>query len=302
MLRATLAAAVIGAVGASAAGCTSAGPGHPSASSSPAAATSAPTTPVASPSQISSSARASSAPATRSSAPSVALGLPAVSFPPGTGPVIVLNPGHNGGNAANPAVINQQVPAGFGEYKACDTTGTNTDAGYTEHAFNWDVALRVRSILQAHGVRVVLTRPSDTGVGPCVDQRAAIGNEPGVAAVVSIHSDGAPPQDHGFHVCYASRPPAGAAVQAQSVRLSQAIHDALLRGSGFVPAAYIGDGNGYFPRSDLAALNLAMGPSTFLEIGNMRNSNDASVESSAAGRERIAMAVASGILNWLAAR
>ena len=42
----------------------------------------------------------------------------------------MLNPGHNGGNAANPAAINRQVPAGFGQYKACDTTGTETNDGY----------------------------------------------------------------------------------------------------------------------------------------------------------------------------
>jgi N-acetylmuramoyl-L-alanine amidase len=213
--------------------------------------------------------------------------------------VIVLNPGHNGGNASHVAEINRPVPAGFGQYKACDTTGTNTDAGYTEHEFNWDVTLRVRAILQAHGVRVVLTRPNDSGVGPCVDQRAATGNAPGVAATISIHADGAPAEDHGFHVCYASQPPAGPTMDSRSRRLSTAVHDALLRGSGLVPAAYIGDGHGYFPRSDLAGLNLAQGPATFLEIGNMRNASDAARLSSAAGRAQIAAAVASGILAYL---
>src|SRR3954471_18965938 len=76
---------------------------------------------------------------------------------------VVLNPGHNGGNATHSAAINRQVPAGYGTYKACATTGTTTNAGYPEHAFNWDVSLRVRTILRAHGIRVVLTRPSDTG-------------------------------------------------------------------------------------------------------------------------------------------
>jgi N-acetylmuramoyl-L-alanine amidase len=224
--------------------------------------------------------------------------VPAASFPPGTGPVVALNPGHNGGNASNPAEINRQVPAGFGEYKACDTTGTETNAGYSEHAFNWDVTLRVRTILQAHGVRVILTRPNDSGVGPCVDQRAAIGNQAGVAAVVSIHSDGAAPDGHGFHVCYASRPPAGAQVDAKSRALSTAVHDALGRSSGLVPSTYLGS-NGYFPRSDLAGLNLATVPATFLELGNMRNAGDAALLTSVAGRQRIATAVAAGILSYV---
>ena len=220
-------------------------------------------------------------------------------FPAGSGPLVVLNPGHNGGNATHLAEINRQVPAGFGQYKACDTTGTNTVSGYSEHAFNWDVTLRVRAALQARGVRVVLTRPNDTGVGPCVDQRAAIGNATGVAAVISIHSDGtASGAGRGFHVCEASRPPAGATIAARSHSLSVAIHDALVRSSGLVPSTYIGT-NGYYPRSDLAGLNLAVRPATFLELGNMRNAADAALLTSPAGRERIAEAVAAGILGYL---
>jgi N-acetylmuramoyl-L-alanine amidase len=211
----------------------------------------------------------------------------------------VLNPGHNGGNASHLDEINRQVPAGFGEYKACDTTGTNTESGYTEHAFNWDVTLRVRQILQSHGVRVVLTRPDDNGVGPCVDQRAAIGNGPNVAAVVSIHADGTPTgSGQGFHVCEDSRPPAGAAMAARSHALTVAVHDALARSSGLVPSTYIGS-NGYYPRSDLAGLNLSVRPTTFLELGNMRNAQDAALLTSTSGRQRIAEAVAAGILAFL---
>jgi len=199
---------------------------------------------------------------------------------------VVLNPGHNGGNASHPDEISRQVPAGNGTTKACDTTGTTTNAGYPEHAFNWDVTLRVRA------------RPTDDGVGPCVDQRARIGNQAGVAAVISIHADGATADGHGFHVCESLSRPAGAAVGAASHRLTVGLHDALLRGSGMTTSTYLGS-NGYYPRDDLAALNLATVPATFLEIGNMRNAGDAGIQSSAAGRQRIADAIAAGILAYL---
>lgn len=217
-----------------------------------------------------------------------------------SGLTVVLNPGHNGGNAAHPAQINKQVPAGYGEYKACDTTGTNTNAGYPEHAFNWDVAKRVRTILQARGVHVIMTRPNDSGVGPCVDERSAIGNRAGVAAVVSIHADGAPSAGHGFHVNQDSRRPDGAsaATAARSIELGKALHSALERSSGLVPSTYIGQ-DGYYYRSDLAGLNQAIRPATFLELGNMRNAGDAALQSSATGRNRIAAAVAAGILAFL---
>lgn len=215
------------------------------------------------------------------------------------GKTIVLNPGHNGGNASHPRAIRRQVPAGFGRYKDCDTTGTQSNAGYTEHAFTWDVALRVRKILLARGVRVIMTRPSDRGVGPCVDQRARIGNRPGVAGVISIHADGAPSSGHGFHVSEASRHPNGAAVAASSHRLTVAVHDALRAGSRMTTSTYLGS-KGYYPRSDLSALNLAKTPATFAEIGNMRNAGDSRIQASPVGRQRIAAAVAQGILRWLA--
>jgi N-acetylmuramoyl-L-alanine amidase len=213
---------------------------------------------------------------------------------------VVLNPGHDGGDASHPDEVNRLVPAGYGRYKACDATGTETDAGYPEHAFNWDVALRVRAILVAHGVRVIMTRHSDTGVGPCVNQRAAIGNRPGVDAVVSIHADGAPASGHGFHVNQDSRRPEGAtaAVARESIALGRAIHAALVQSSGLVPSTYIGT-DGYYYRDDLAGLNLAQRPATFLELGNMKNPGDAALQSSASGRQQIAAAVAAGILAFL---
>jgi N-acetylmuramoyl-L-alanine amidase len=219
------------------------------------------------------------------------------------GLTVVLNPGHNGGNGSHTSAINRQVPAGYGQYKACDTTGTNTNAGYSEHAFNWDLALRVRAILQSHGVHVIMTRPNDNGVGPCVDQRAAIGNRRGVDAVISIHADGAPSSGHGFHVNQDSRRPDGAtAADARaSIALGRAVHAALVRSSGLVPSTYIGQ-DGYYYRDDLAGLNLSTNPATFLELGNMRNSGDAALQSSPAGRERIARAVAAGILAYLSQR
>jgi N-acetylmuramoyl-L-alanine amidase len=85
---------------------------------------------------------------------------------------------------------------------------------------------------------------------------------------------------------------------AKSRELGTALHNDLARSSGLVPSTYIGT-NGYFYRDDLAGLNLSTNPTAFLELGNMRNSHDAALQSSAAGRARIAAAVAAGILAYL---
>ncbi|HEX5496189.1 MAG TPA: N-acetylmuramoyl-L-alanine amidase [Mycobacteriales bacterium] len=222
---------------------------------------------------------------------------PAGAATPTARPVVVLDPGHNGGNATHPAQVTHQVPAGYGRRKDCNTVGATTPDGYPEHAFTFDVARRVRALLTGHGVDVRMTRPNDTGVGPCVNERANVGNRARAAAVVSIHGDGSL-AGHGFHVIEADRPPVGPSVAAASHRLAEAVHDRYLTGSGFVPATYVGR-NGYNRRADLAGLNLSTRPTILIECGNMRDPNDARRMESPAGRQRIATAIAAGIEDYL---
>jgi N-acetylmuramoyl-L-alanine amidase len=217
-----------------------------------------------------------------------------------TSPRVVLDPGHNGENASHPRRINRLVPAGYGRRKACNTTGTATDSGYPEYAFNWNVARRARALLRGDFVKVIMTRPNDSGVGPCVNVRARIESTSGVSAAVAIHADGAPSSGHGFHVNEDSRRPVGAtrATVRRSTRLGVALHNALARASGLTPSNYIGS-HGYVRRDDLAGLNLSTNPTSFLELGNMRNAHDARLQRSAHGRQRIAAAVVAGILSYL---
>ena len=210
----------------------------------------------------------------------------------------MLDPGHNGGNASHPDIIDKLVPAGNGTRKPCNTTGTATNAGYAEHAFNWDVALRVRTILRSDGITVVLTRPNDTGVGPCVNRRAEIGNDAHAAAVVSIHGDGSP-TGYGFHIIRANDDDAGARTDAASTRLAADVHARMVSESGMTTATYAGS-DGYDMRSDLAGLTLSLRPTIMVECGNMRDAGDATRMSSPYGRSRIAMAIASGISAFLA--
>jgi N-acetylmuramoyl-L-alanine amidase len=235
---------------------------------------------------------------TTTSAPSTGPSTPAAKgkpVPPGR--VVVLDPGHNGGNAAHPEQINQPVPAGRGRTKPCNTTGTATNAGYTEHAFTWDVSVRVRDVLTARGVRVVLTRSNDSGVGPCVNERAAIGNRENATAVVSIHADGSTNAGaHGFHVAYSS-PPLNAAQGEPSLRLARTLRDGM-RSAGLATSNYIGS-DGLSARDDLAGLNLSERPAVLVECGNMRDANEAATLSSAAGRQRYATAIAEAILAYL---
>ena len=217
----------------------------------------------------------------------------------GGGRVVVIDPGHNGANGANPDIINALVDAGFGQTKPCNTTGTSTDDGYPEHVFTWGVATRLQSLLQARGFTVVMTRDSDDGVGPCVNKRAAIGNNAGAAAVVSIHGDGDDASARGFYVMTAEQAPAGAAMAAQSDGLAGDMRDAL-ENAGLSASNHLGSA-GLWKRNDLAGLNLSTRPTVMIEMGNMRNSADAALMSSSSGQQQMAQGLAAGVGAYLGA-
>jgi N-acetylmuramoyl-L-alanine amidase len=221
---------------------------------------------------------------------------PVPTTPPAPAPVVVLDPGHNGGNAAHPEVVNAPVPDGTGGTKPCNTTGTETDAGFPEHAFTWDVALRMRDRLTAAGVTVVLTREDDGGVGPCVDVRGQLAGQVGAAAFVGIHGDGAGAGGRGFHVITSSLGPAGPEVAAGSAALASAVRDAM---TAVEPVSTYTGTDGLDSRPDLAGLNLNAVPAVYVECGNMRNAADAALMSSAEGRDAIAAQLTAGVLAFL---
>lgn len=214
------------------------------------------------------------------------------------GKTIAIDPGHDGGNGAHPSLINRQVDYGNGT-KACDTTGTETNDGYTEHAFNWDVAQRLAALLQAHGAHVVLTRTTDTGVGPCITERATIANQAHVDAAVSIHADGGPAGGYGYHVIWpADLPGRTTAIVAPSYRLAVALRDAFGTVTGEHTATYLGS-HGLDQRGDLGGLDLSTVPKVFIECLNMRNAADAAKAKDPAFRQAATEGIAKGLAVYL---
>jgi N-acetylmuramoyl-L-alanine amidase len=210
-----------------------------------------------------------------------------------SGMTVVLDPGHNG---VADSSISRQVHNGRGGTKACNTSGTATNDGYPEHSFNWDVTQHIRDALEQQGVRTTMTRASDSGVGPCVDQRADLANAAKPDAIISIHSDGGPPSGHGFHVNYSS-PPVTDVQAGPTLQLATTMRDALVA-SGLSESNYIAS-QGLYGRADLAGLNFAQYPAILIELGNMKNAGDAAQIESPNGRAEYAKAVTDGITTYL---
>jgi N-acetylmuramoyl-L-alanine amidase len=213
------------------------------------------------------------------------------------GRVIAVDPGHNGGNFEAPGVINQIIWNGRAP-ETCDTTGTATNSGYTEAQFNFNVALYLKADLEAEGATVVLARTSNAGVGPCVTQRAAIGNDAHASAAISIHADGGPTSGRGFAVLEPVADGPNDAIVVPSQALGRAVRSAMLTVAGEPVSTYDGV-DGIQPRDDLAGLNLSTVPKVLVECANMRNPTDAALLVTPLWQRAVAKALATGIIAFL---
>ncbi|MET8802495.1 N-acetylmuramoyl-L-alanine amidase [Streptomyces sp. NPDC004546] len=219
------------------------------------------------------------------------------------GKVVVIDPGHNPGNFQHTAEINRKVDIGTNR-KECDTTGTSTNDGYTEARFTLDVAHRLRSLLEKQGATVKLTHDGDSPAwGPCVDQRARIGNGAHADAAISLHADGSAQGNRGFHVILPGSVHSGAAntrrIVGPSHDLGVRVAGNYLRETGEPPSNYLGNGTGLVTRTDLGGLNLSTVPKVFIECGNMRDSKDAALLTSGAWRQKAAQGISEGIVSFL---
>ncbi|MFB9602777.1 N-acetylmuramoyl-L-alanine amidase [Streptomyces roseofulvus] len=223
------------------------------------------------------------------------------------GRTVVVDPGHNPGNFRHAREINAKVDIGTAR-KECDTTGTSTNASagkaaYTEAAFTLDVSHRLRKLLEERGATVVLTHDADRPFGPCIDERARIGNAAEADAVVSVHADGSAAGHRGFHVIVPAKVKEGAADTGPIVAPSRALGEGIVAGfrraTGTAPANYLADGTGLDVRSDLGGLNLSTVPKVFVECGNMRDPKDAALLTSGAWRQKAAQGIADGIVTYL---
>jgi N-acetylmuramoyl-L-alanine amidase len=275
---------IVTGIGAALAGCSA---GH---APGPAPSAASPAPPAATP-----------APATTAGARPPA-GQPADPGPAATalaGRTIGIDPGHNGGNAADPSFINSIVWNGR-ENETCDTTGTQTDGGYTEASFNWNVARYLQAGLRRAGARVVMTRHSNGGVGPCVTSRAHIINRAGASVALDIHADGGPAWGRGFTVLEPVADGPNDGIITASDRLGNDVRSALLKYTSMPVSNYDGV-NGLISRNDLAGLNLATEPKVLVECGNMRNATDARLLTAPWFQRRLARALGAALVTFLGA-
>jgi len=233
-------------------------------------------------------------PATSSPAPSP---KPTAAAKPLAGITVGIDPGHNGLNGTDPSFINHIIWNGR-ENETCDTTGTQTAGGYTEARYNFNVARYLRAALRADGAHVVMTRPDNNGVGPCVDRRAQILNHSGAQVAIDIHADGGPAWGRGFTVLEPVADGPNDQVIGSSERFGADVRAALLAHTSMPESDYYGS-HGIQFRNDLAGLNLTTVPKVLIESGNMVNATDAAMLTSPRFQRQFAAALLAAILTFL---
>lgn len=216
------------------------------------------------------------------------------------GKTVFLDPGHQGPNETEN--LARPVNDGHGGTKPCQTAGMTALDGTPEHTIDWKVANLVKQTLEALGARVVLSRQDDTGWGGCVDERAAAANRSGANVAISIHADGAPAQDRGFHLIIPQLPvPDVKASQVQATQglaATKAVRDAYKQ-AGFPEANYGGAVDGLQTRNDIAGPALTEVPDVFIEMGNGANRDDAAQLTSNDGQIKHAIAITTGLVSYL---
>ncbi|MFG3049611.1 N-acetylmuramoyl-L-alanine amidase [Kitasatospora sp. NPDC048239] len=270
--------------------------GTPPATAPATATPTAPTTPPATPPVTPPATAEATTPAVPGGQPMAATTL--------TGRTVLLDPGHNPGNFKHTTEINRQVDIGNAR-KECDTTGTSTNAGYTEAEYTLDVTRRAREILVARGATVVLAQDADRAWGPCIDERARAGAAAHADVALSVHADGGPAGGSGFHVIMPAKVVAGkadtSAIVAPSHRLGLLLRDSFHTATGEPYADYVAS-QGLDTRSDLGGLNLSSVPKVFIECGNMRNSADAKRMTDPQWRQQAAQGIADALTAFLTTR
>lgn len=203
--------------------------------------------------------------------------------------VIVINAGHQGKSNNS----KEAVGPGSSIMKAKVSSGaTGISSRITESQTTLNVALKLRSELEARGYTVVMTRTSQN-VNISNKQRAEIGNKNNAAAVISIHCDSA--NDSSVRGAHTIAPKKGNPYNSQIYSASSSLAQKVI--ASYCSSTGI-KSRGVSYRDDLTGLNWSTVPSIYLEMGFISNSTEDKLLSDSSFQNKCAIGIANGIDNY----
>jgi N-acetylmuramoyl-L-alanine amidase len=205
--------------------------------------------------------------------------------------VVVVDPGHD--QYAN--LTTEPIGPGSPDRKIKDGGGTSgVVTGLHEAELNLRVALRVRTLLQRAGVRVVMTRTATSGKSVGNIARARIANQAHASLFLRIHADGS--TDHttrGTHTLYPALHRGWTDdIYAASKRAAQIVQAEEVRALGFPD-------RGLQERPDYTGFNWSNVPAVLVEMGFMTNPTEDRLLATASYEQRAARGLCRGTLRVL---
>ena len=204
---------------------------------------------------------------------------------------VVIDPGHD--LRANSAT--EPIGPGSSTMKIKDGGGTHgVVSGLREADLNLRVALRLRTLLERTGMRVVMTRTRTAGASIGNIARARIANREGAALFLRIHADGSTdPSARGTHTLYpALRKGWTDDVYGESRRAARIVQRELRAALGFPD-------RGLQERPDFTGFNWANVPVILVEMGFMTNPTEDRRLATSAYQQRAAVGLCRGTLAFL---
>jgi N-acetylmuramoyl-L-alanine amidase len=158
--------------------------------------------------------------------------------------------------------------------------GATSYTGDYEKTANLSIARKVASHLEERGIRVIMTRNSDTFIE--LNERAAIANRAGADLFVSIHCDSHPNRSQNGYTIYVARS-ASWSSKKTGVAIEQAMRQTGLSSVGM-------------RNQDFRVLVRTSCPAVLVECGYLTNPSEASQLYDSSFQDRIARAIANGIV------
>lgn len=206
--------------------------------------------------------------------------------------VVVIDAGHQArGN-------NKPEPIGPGA-KTKKPSVTSGAAGVSTHqlesAVNLKVAKRLRALLEARGVKVIMVRTSQN-VNIPNSKRAQIANAAGADLLIRLHCDSVGNRTtRGLLTLVPAKNRWTGPIVAPSRRAGRAIHSATLASTG-------AKNRGITGRTDMSGFNWSKVPAVIVEMGVLSNPADDRKLATSAYQQKLANGIADGIMNYLSGK
>lgn len=189
---------------------------------------------------------------------------PKANVPPGDGPLIAIDAGHQAqGNSEQETIAPSSAKT---KAKVADgTCGVAT--GIPEYEFTLNFSQCLKKKLESAGYRVFMIRESND-VNISNQERAAMANASGARVYLRIHANGGPASAKGIETYYPSKnnPDVGH-LSDPSRQLSELILSEMCASTG-------AKGRGAMARDDLTGTNFAQMPTSLIECGYMSNTEE----------------------------